>query len=32
MKKELGIRTVADVVAKWDGHPYKYGPLKEETS
>ena len=25
-------RTVADAVAKWDGHLYKYGPLKEETS
>lgn len=25
-------RTNADAVAKWDGHLYKYGPLKEETS
>lgn len=25
-------RTIADAVAKWDGHLYKYGPLKEETS
>jgi len=25
-------RTVADAVARWDGHLYKYGPLKEETS